>query len=288
MTQSMTAFARAQNQGAWGHAVCELRSTNHRYLETVIRLPETLHEFEAAIRERIHQHIKRGKVECYIRYQPGDITGSEITINMNLAKELCLANETIASLLKNPAPIDTMAILEWPGILTIAEVDLEAIEDEIFQLVETTVQDLVATRAREGEELQRLFLQRLDAMTVEINKVRQCLPDIIAEQRERLHKRFADLTLDVDHSRLEQEMVLFLQKTDVSEELDRIDAHISEVKRVLKGGGVIGRRLDFLMQELNREANTLGAKSVNKETTRSSVELKVLVEQIREQVQNVE
>lgn len=288
MIQSMTAFARDQSQGKWGSAVCELRSINHRYLELIVRLPDTLHEFEAAIRESIRNHIKRGKIECYIRYQPGDVTGAEITINAHLAEQLCKANEVIAKILKIPAPVNTMDILKWPGILKIAEVDLETIEDEMIQLVEKALQDLVAARAREGEELKQLFLQRLEAMKAEIAKVRQRMPEIMNEQRERLTKRFADVKLELDTGRLEQEMVLFSQKTDVAEELDRIDTHISEVRRVLKQGGVVGRRLDFLMQELNREANTLGAKSVNVDTTRVSVELKVLIEQVREQVQNVE
>lgn len=288
MIQSMTAFARAQAQGKWGSAVCELRSINHRYLELIVRVPETLHEFEVALREQIRNHIKRGKIECYIRYQPGEIGGTEITINTKLAKELYLANEKIASLLKNPAPVNTMDILRWPGILQIAELDLETIEDEIIQLMERALTDLIAARAREGEELKQLFLQRLESMKVEIAKVRQRLPEILKEQRERLIKRFADVKLELDTGRLEQEMILFSQKTDVAEELDRLDAHISEVRRILKQGGLAGRRLDFLMQELNREANTLGAKSVDVETTRSSVELKVLIEQMREQVQNVE
>lgn len=288
MIQSMTAFARTQSQGKWGSAVCELRSINHRYLEMIVRLPDTLHEFESAIRERIRQHIKRGKIECYLRYQPGDSTGSTITINTHLAAELCNANEAIAKLLKTPAPINTMAILQWPGILKMDELDLEAIEDEVLQLLDKALEDLVAARAREGEELKHLFLQRLESMKTEIGKVRQRMPEILKEQRERLSKRFSDVKLELDTGRLEQEMVLFSQKTDVMEELDRTDAHISEVRRVLKQGGMVGRRLDFLMQELNREANTLGAKSVNIDTTRVSVELKVLIEQIREQVQNVE
>lgn len=288
MIQSMTAFTRVQAQGKWGSAVCELRSVNHRYLELIVRLPETLHAFEAAMRERMRHHIKRGKIECYLRYQPGEIEGSEITINTHLAERLCRANEEIAKLLKSPSTIDIMEILQWPGVLQIAEIDLEAIEDEILDLLEKGLTDLIAARSREGEELKHLFLQRLESMKIEIGKVRQRMPEILKEQRERLAKRFADVKMELDSLRLEQEMILFAQKTDVTEELDRIDAHISEVRRVLKQGGLAGRRLDFLMQELNREANTLGAKSVNFDTTRASVELKVLIEQIREQVQNVE
>lgn len=288
MIQSMTAFARTQGQGKWGSAVCEVRSINHRYLEMVVRLPDTLHEFESPIRESIRHHIKRGKIEFHLRYQPGDVTGTEITINQHLAETLCRANETIANMLKNPAPVSTMEILKWPGTLQIAELDLEVIQDEIIKLLDKALEDLIAARAREGEELKQLFLQRLESMKAEVAKVRQRLPAILTAQRERLVKRFTDVKLEMDSGRLEQEMVMFAQRIDVTEELDRIDAHISEVRRVLKQGGLAGRRLDFLMQELNREANTLGAKSVDVDTTRASVELKVLIEQVREQVQNVE
>lgn len=288
MIQSMTAFARIQAEGPWGSAVCELRSINHRYLELIVRLPENLHIFEGPMRERIRQHITRGKIECQLRYQPGDVSGSEITINKNLAEHLCKANETIANMLKNAAPVNTMDILHWPGILQIAEVDLELIQDEVLKLLEKALIDLIAAREREGKELKQLFLQRLDAMKVEVAKVRQHMPEILILQRERLATRFSEAKIQLDSNRLEQEMVMFAQKIDVSEELDRIDAHISEVRRILKQGGVAGRRLDFLMQELNREANTLGSKSTDVDTTRASVELKVLIEQMREQVQNVE
>jgi len=288
MIQSMTAFARTQGQGQWGSAVCELRSINHRYLELVVRLPETLHALEASMRECIRRHIKRGKIECHLRFQPGDVSGAGITINHHLAEQLCNANEIIAQKLKQAAPVSTMDILHWPGILQIAEIDLEVIQDQVLVLLDKALQDLIAARVREGEELKQLFLQRLENMKVEVAKVRQHMPEILTYQRERLIARFSDAKLELDAERLEQEIVLFAQKTDVMEELDRIDAHISEVRRILKQGGVSGRRLDFLMQELHREANTLGAKSTDVDTTRASVELKVLIEQIREQVQNVE
>lgn len=288
MIQSMTAFSRLQGQGTWGSAACELRSINHRYLEMSVRLPDTLHELEIMIRERIRHHIKRGKIECNIRYIPGDVAGSEIIINKHLAVQLCRATDTVGQMLTHPAPINPMDILHWPGILQIAEVDIEIIQDEIVQLIEKALLDLVEARSREGAELKILFLQRLESMKNELTKVREHLPAVMKAQRERLIARFTDAKVELDAGRLEQEMVMFAQKTDVSEELERIDTHISEVRRVLKQGGLVGRRLDFLMQELNREANTLGAKSVDVDTTRASVELKVLIEQIREQVQNVE
>ncbi len=288
MIQSMTAFARAQGQGKWGNAICEIRSINHRYLELAVRLPETLHELEVLMRERMRHYIRRGKIECHLRFQPGDTAGAEITINHHLAEELCKANAVIAKMLTHPAPINTMDVIRWPGILQIAEIDLETIQDEVLKLLEKALQELVEVRMREGDELKQLFLQRLESMKAELAKVRHRLPEIYSQQRARLIARFSDAKVELDSSRFEQEMVMFAQKIDVSEEIERLDAHISEVRRILKQGGVAGRRLDFLMQELNREANTLGAKSIDIDTTRASVELKVLIEQIREQVQNVE
>ncbi|EKD54014.1 MAG: hypothetical protein ACD_60C00132G0020 [uncultured bacterium] len=288
MIQSMTAFARAQGQGAFGSAVCELRSINHRYLELSVRLPDTLHALEIAMRERIRHYIHRGKIECYLRFQPGDAAGAGFTINQHFAEGLCEANAVIADMLTHASPVNTMDILRWPGVLQIAEIDLETIQDAVLQLLEKALQDLVEARMREGEELKQLFLQRLESMKVELGKVRHRLPEIYNQQRARLIARFNDAKIELDSSRFEQEVVLFAQKIDVAEELERLDSHISEVRRILKHGGVVGRRLDFLMQELNREANTLGSKSIDVDTTRASVELKVLIEQIREQVQNVE
>lgn len=288
MIQSMTAFARSQDQGKWGAATCEVRSINHRYLEISVRLPEALHELEVLMRERIRHHIKRGKIECHLRYQSSEKVGAEFVINTGLAQQLCAANEKIAALLSAPAPVNPMDILNWPGIVQIAEVDLEMIQDEIIRLLEQSLIDLIEARSREGTELNKLFFQRLEDMKIELLKVRKRVPEILSGQRERLITRFKDAEIELDISRLEQEMVMFAQKTDVAEELDRLDAHMLEVQRILKHGGVVGRRLDFLMQELNREANTLGAKSVDVDTTRASVELKVLIEQMREQVQNVE
>ena len=288
MIQSMTAFARSQSQSHAGSIVCEVRSINHRYLEMSLRLPEVLHELEVHMRERIREHIKRGKIECFLRYQPSETSGVELTINTALVEKLCQANELIAKELKHPAHINTMDILRWPGILQMKEVDLENVQEDVLALLDQTLENLVEARCREGAQLKELFLQRLEGMAVELVKVRARIPAILQGQRERLMARFSDASLQFDTSRLEQEMVLLAQKIDVTEEIERLETHITEVRRILKHGGAVGRRLDFLMQELNREANTLGAKSVDADTTRASVELKVLIEQIREQVQNVE
>ncbi len=284
----MTGFARAQGQGNWGSVICELRSINHRYLELSVHLPDTLRPIENALREQIRAHIKRGKVECYIRYQHHDAKNTEMNVNLDLAKQLCKLNDTIAESLNNKAITNTMDIVRWPGVLQIEELDLEHIQDELIKVMEKALADLLAARAREGSELKKIFVDRLSAMEEELVKVKSHLPEIMGLQREKLSNRFLDAKLELDANRLEQEMVMIAQRIDVAEEIERLTTHITETHRVLKQGGAVGRRLDFLMQELHREANTLGAKSVNIETSRVSVELKVLIEQMREQVQNIE
>jgi uncharacterized protein (TIGR00255 family) len=285
----MTAFARAQREGNWGHLVCEMRSINHRYLEISLHLPEVLRVFDMALRERIRQKIKRGKIECAVRFQhANDSAGAMLSIDEAYAKELCGAAEKISHFLKKPAEINPADILRFSGVLESQEANLEQLEKELFSLVDQAIEELVSARAREGEELKQLFLQRMDAMEKEVSKVRKELPGIMTAQREKMLKRFNDVKLDLDPARLEQEMVMFAHKIDVAEELERTETHIGEVRRVLKHGGPVGRRMDFLLQELNREANTLGSKSTDTVITHTAIEMKVLIEQVREQVQNVE
>jgi uncharacterized protein (TIGR00255 family) len=251
-------------------------------------LPDSLHELEASMRERIRHHIKRGKIECFLRYQAADEAVVEIKINNQLVEKLARATSTITASLTNSAPVSAMDILRWPGVLQTDTIDLEVVQAEVVHLLEQALEKLVEARAREGEQLKELFIQKLNNMNMELVHVRERLPNILKAQRTRLMTRFSEASLKLDNDRLEQELVLIAQKIDVTEEIERLETHIKEVQRVLKHGGNVGRRLDFLMQELNREANTLGAKSVDADTTRASVELKVLIEQIREQVQNVE
>lgn len=285
----MTAFARMQSQGDWGSLVCEMRSINHRFLEISIHLPDVLRVLEMPVRDRIRDKVKRGKIECNMRYQPNpNSEGSLYSVNTFLAKELCKASETVASLLKETAPIYPTDILRFPGVLESKEADLNSLEAPFFDLLEKTLQELVAARAREGEELKQLFLQRTDLILNELSKVRERLPEVMVDQHNRLYKRFADAKVELDAMRLEQEMVMFAQKIDVAEEIERTETHIKEIRRVVKQGGTIGRRLDFLFQELNREANTLGSKSVDSLITHCAVEMKVLTEQMREQIQNIE
>lgn len=286
MIYSMTAFARVQQQGSWGNLVCELRSINHRYLEISVHLPEALRAFEMGIRERIRAKLQRGKIECVLRYQPAP--GASISINMGLAEELCQASEKVARFLSQPAPIEPSNILRFQGVLEPIEGASKTIEPALFALIDEALVALTAARNREGEDLKQLFLQRMRLLTQELDKVRERLPQLLLEQRERLLKRFTDISITLDSQRLEQEMVLMLQRSDVAEEIDRTHTHISEIRRVLEQGGVIGRRMDFLLQELNREANTLGSKSSDAIVTHAAVEMKVLIEQVREQVQNIE
>ncbi|MDR3492924.1 MAG: YicC family protein [Gammaproteobacteria bacterium] len=288
MIQSMTAFARTQEQGEWGNIVCELRSINHRYLELNVRLPDALQKCEAIVREKARDKIKRGKVECLLRFHPNEIVNNEISVNSVLVKQLCDINEVVAQHLKNPAQINPIDILKWPGVLQVSEIDIEQIQKQVIIAFEKTLQDLIIARQREGEQLQHFLNQRLDTMIAELKKVKLRIPAILIAQREKLQARFLDAKLQCDPTRLEQELVIAAQKIDVTEELDRLDTHILEVRRCLNQDEAVGRRLDFLMQELNREANTLGSKSVDTETTHVSVELKVLIEQMREQVQNIE
>lgn len=287
MIHSMTAFARTQNQGDWGSMTCEIRSINHRFLEMSVYLPEALRALEMPIRDCIKQFVKRGKIECGIRCQWN--AGSDaLSVNATLVSELCKASEKIVDVLQKPAAISVTEILRFPGVLETREVNVEHLQADVINLVKKSMQELVAARLREGEELKQLFLQRLSAISSELETVRKCLPRANMEQRERLLKRFTDAKIELDPLRLEQEMLMYAQKIDINEEIDRTDTHIAEFRRILAEGGSIGRRLDFLLQELNREANTLGSKSVDSVITHAAVEMKVLIEQIREQVQNIE
>lgn len=289
MIHSMTAFAREQSQGNEGNFVCEVRSINHRYLEIGLHVPEMLRVLEMPIRECIRQFVKRGKIECTIRYQPNiKAAGSQFSMNAPLAKELCDAAMAIAFLLKNPAQPNPTDILRFPGILEPKETDIAVLQPKVLLILKKTLKDLVAARRREGEELKQLFLDRMDLMQKELKKVRERLPHVMLDAHTRLMKRFTDAKIELDPLRLEQEMVIYAQKIDITEELDRTETHILEIRRILKQDSLAGRRLDFLLQELNREANTLGSKSVDPVITHAAVEMKVLIEQVREQVQNVE
>lgn len=288
MIRSMTAFARQESSGDWGDLSLELRSVNQRYLDVSLRLPEELRVLEPKLREMISTRLARGKLECSVRFNRADSQQSAFSIDKELASHLSKASREVDALLYNPSPINSLDILRWPGVLQYEEQDMAPVHEALLQTLGKALDDLIAAREREGEKLKTLILQRCDAIAVETEKVKAVLPDIMAKWQEKTQARLDELKTDVDENRLAQELAHIAQKTDVDEELDRIDSHLEEIRRTLASDKPVGRRLDFLMQELHREANTLGSKSIDKQTTQASVELKVLIEQAREQVQNIE
>ena len=287
MIRSMTAFAAAESETPWGALSFELRSVNHRYLELNPRLPEELRAIEPALRERVAAKLTRGKVDVNLRYRPNDAGATEIRLNDAMLDKL----ERVAVVFGERFPklgTNFTDLLQWPGVLLRDEVDQEGLRQAALDLLDRALADMLATRQREGERLGVFLRERLDAVARIVADVRTWLPDIRAGLRARLESRLAEVKQGTDPGRLEQELVLQLSRMDVDEELDRLSAHVAETQRVLGLPEAVGRRLDFLLQEFNREANTLGSKSVDQRTTQAAVELKVLIEQVREQVQNIE
>jgi uncharacterized protein (TIGR00255 family) len=283
----MTAFARAEQRSALGLLAIEIRSVNSRHLEASFRLADAVREREFAWRDRLREQVARGKVEISARYEPAD-SSEAVTINTARVQQLLSALREIDQLAANTAPLNAVDLLRLPGVLITQEVDASALLASADALFAQAMQDFIAMRAREGAALHELVEAQLQGIEREVSGVRERLPQILQHFRSKLLARVAEAKADLSAERLEQEVVLFAQKMDVAEEVDRLLAHVTEIRRVLAGGGAVGRRLDFLMQELNREANTLGSKSVSADSTLSSVELKVLIEQMREQIQNVE
>jgi uncharacterized protein (TIGR00255 family) len=289
MISSMTAFARCESQGEWGKAVWEIRSINHRYLEINTRLPELWNVLEPQLRERIKNKLQRGKIDITLRFESNINNVSALAVNYPLVAQLIRIQEELVkisgvqeNLLK---PIE---IMKWPSVLQVVETKSDELEENILNVFDATLKELINARQREGIVLRDFLNQRLLAMQDQVKQVKIHLPEIIQDQRQKLLARLAEIKIAFDENRLEQEMVYFAQKLDVAEELDRLTAHIDEAKKTLAQGGAVGRRLDFLFQELNREANTLGSKSASSLMTMTAVELKVLMEQGREQVQNIE
>jgi len=283
----MTAFSRVEIKGDWGNAVWEIRSVNQRFLETYFRLPEQFRGIEPLLRERFRQQLNRGKVECNLRFNanPGD--KSDLALNEKLALQLIQHANWINEQTLN-CKINPLEVMSWPGVMEAAETDVSVIQAELLVGFEQALTDFIAARASEGENLKAMIEQRLTAISVEAEKVQTHMPAVIDWQRKRIIDKFTDANIDLDSGRVEQELVLLAQKMDVAEELDRLTSHVSETLKILKKGGAQGRRLDFMMQEFNREANTLGSKSINTDVTASAVELKVLIEQMREQIANIE
>lgn len=287
MPRSMTAFARQSAQFDWGTITWEIRSVNHRYLELDLRLPETARELEMELREQARKQLHRGKVGCYLQMQL-EHSDQEVEVNLELAKRYVDASRQIGELMSNAAPVSPLDVLRHPGVLLEPEVDQQQLKQEVLTLFQQALKQLCDGRSREGDKLKAFVEQRLDGIASEVEKVRAHLPQLIEAQQQKIRDRLADLQGEIDNDRVEQELVHLAQRADVDEELDRLNAHLGEIRRILGQQGQVGRRLDFLMQELNREANTLSSKSMATDTTNSAVELKVLIEQMREQIQNIE
>jgi uncharacterized protein (TIGR00255 family) len=284
----MTAYARQEAGGTHGVLVWELRSLNHRYLDVSVRVPEELRMLEPVIRERVAGRLGRGKVECGLRYLPSTVVPTEILVNTDFLQRLLGTCQAVEQHLDKAAPVSAIELLRWPGVVREEDRDTGPLQEHALALLDRALDELADCRGREGRKIVALLLQRCDSMAVLVKEARSRVPKVRERLREKLVGRLAELNVPADPGRLEQELVFLAQKMDVDEELDRLEGHIAEVRRILHKTGPAGRRLDFLMQEFNREANTLASKSADADTTRTAVELKVLIEQMREQVQNVE
>ncbi|PIQ38133.1 MAG: YicC family protein [Lysobacterales bacterium CG17_big_fil_post_rev_8_21_14_2_50_64_11] len=287
MIRSMTAFAAVEQATAWGTLTCELRAVNHRFLELGIRLPEELRLIEPGVREQVSARLARGKVDVGFRLNGGGARGGELRLNPLMVERLGhIARELTVQM---PAlRIEMTELLRFPGVLDESRPDQGALCEAALTLLDQCLLQFVQAREREGEKLAQGMLERIDAIGSNVARVRQWMPQIREALQKRLRARLAEFSEASDSGRIEQELILGLQKLDVDEELDRLDSHLDEARRILGLREAVGRRLDFLLQEFNREANTLGSKSVDARTSQIAVDLKVLIEQLREQVQNIE
>jgi len=288
MPRSMTGFARQEAPYPWGTLACEIRSVNHRYLEPSIRLPETLRTIEPTLREMLRKQLSRGKIEVSIFLKTELDDSTQLGLNEALANKIVQLAESLQAKLKDAARLNAIDVLRWPGVITTAEIDADELLSATQGLFKQTLDQLVVNRCREGEELCQLIEQRLVGIGAQVSSVRCKMSDILEAHQQKLRTRLETLKVEIDEDRFSQEAVYAAQKADIAEELDRLEAHIAEVRHTLGQKGPIGRRLDFLMQELNREANTLSSKSISSNATQSAVDIKVFIEQMREQVQNIE
>ena len=288
MLHSMTGFARASAESGSGRLTWEIRAVNHRYLDVQFRLPEELRPYEQALRAQVTGHVRRGKVDCVLAVRRAVDEDSELELNTELVRILADRLATIAGMLEDTRGIDPLDILRWPGVVRAAEIDGEPLFEEARGLLGVALDELTGMRRSEGGRIAAMILERCGDIDRLAMSIRARMPQVLDAAREKMLERLARLEVDGEPGRLEAELALVAQKLDVDEEVDRLSSHVSEIRDSVGKPEPVGRRLDFLMQELNREANTLGSKSADAETTNAAVELKVLIEQMREQVQNVE
>jgi uncharacterized protein (TIGR00255 family) len=292
MLKSMTAFARVQNSNESGQIVWEIKSVNHRYLEPGFKLPEDFKQLEPEIRQRVGKYLRRGKVDFSLRYQLNTSDNVNISLNESLVKQLRTVEQQVLKIVHEGHSLSVADILRWPGVVDESDRDFTSLQKLAIDSIDEALQQLVDNRAREGEAILQMLESRCQQITEIVEKVQARRPEVLEAMRTKwthqLNEKLAQWSEATDGGRLEQELVMLAQKIDVEEELDRLHTHVKEVLKVLRRDEAVGRRLDFLMQELNREANTLSSKSQDSETTRYAVDLKVLIEQMREQVQNIE
>ncbi|MGD9842732.1 MAG: YicC/YloC family endoribonuclease [Steroidobacteraceae bacterium] len=288
MIRSMTGFARQECHGEWGTLVCEMRTVNHRFLEVSLRLPEDLRSLDSELRQLIASALKRGKVDASLHLKSANVAAQSQELNLELLNELRSRLEIVRTTAQADAPVSALDLLRWPGVLKEVERDASPLLLATQELLQQTLEQLNDMRSREGTRIHELLEQRCAAIATQVALVKTRLPEIAARQRERMLARLSTLNTQVDNERLEQELVIFAHKMDVDEEMDRLSSHLVEIRGAIAATEPAGRRLDFLMQELNRESNTLSSKSQDADTTRAAVELKVIIEQMREQIQNVE
>lgn len=288
MILSMTGFASQEYATQDGVLMLELRAVNHRYLELSFKMDESMRSFEPMLREQIAARLGRGKVDCRLSFVPAASLSNVPTLDETVLQQLAETAEVVSKYFGHVQPVNVLEVLKVPGVLLKHTTDEGALETDLKALLEGALNDLIAARQREGEKLKTVILARLAEVEVQVQIVKPLMPDLIQQYQTKLTDKLKEVQLTLDEERVRQEIVLFAQRIDVDEELSRLEAHISEVKRILAAGNAVGKRLDFLMQEMNREANTLGSKSVAIQTTQVSMQLKVLIEQMREQIQNIE
>ena len=288
MIYSMTAFARIIEQSDYGTITWEIRSVNNRNLDCFIKLPEVFRQLEMEIRDRIRRKINRGRIDCMLHYKPEGMKNVKLVLNTPLVKELSKTIEELNNHIAISKTINPMQILSWPEVLVKEEEEIEELHNLVLKVFDKLVEEFLEVRKREGKELVQFIEEKLNSVLVITAKVKPLVPNILANQKAKLLTKLDEIKAELDLPRLEHEMVYFAQKIDILEEIERLETHVKESKFVLKNGGNVGKKLDFLMQELNREANTLASKSVDSETSALAIELKVLIEQMREQIQNLE
>lgn len=287
MILSMTGFARKKVSSHWGDITCEIRSVNHRFCEISLKTADIFRPYERSIREAAQKKLMRGKIDIFVRYEPNENLPYDLVINEALARQVIKiagnCHEKFSS-----TQLEVMQLLNWPGILRTEETHVDDLAQAMLDLLAQTIEELTQARQKEGERLKQYLMDRLELLLQQMQIVEAKLPEIYASQRDRLHAKLSEIKATINPDRLEQEMLIFAQKTDVSEELERLASHIQAIRDFLVSAGAVGRKLDFYLQELNREANTLASKSVNALMSQAAIEMKVVIEQMREQVQNIE